>query len=140
MDFSQVNSFKYSKRLNNSILAIDGTLTGTKIPDQRGSWNNGNEEVLYILQKSRTRVSSSYGFVTYPCHSLGCFLPLCRDSVSAFYSRNRHGDQLVSGISQVKNKKKKKKTNKKTLDGNYTRILQGVQRFLFLLSNTNKSI
>ena len=45
---TQLNGFKYRKRLNSSIWPIDGILTGTTNLDQSGHKSNGQEEVLHI--------------------------------------------------------------------------------------------
>ena len=42
-----------------SIWPIDGTLKGTTTLGQSGPGSNGNEDVLYILQISKTGTSSS---------------------------------------------------------------------------------
>ena len=60
----------YRKWLNISIWSIDGTLTGTTTPGQSKPGSNGNEEVLYIPQSSRTKVSLSYVLVSYLEHKL----------------------------------------------------------------------
>ena len=36
----------FNKRLNSSIWLVDGTLTGTTTPNQKGSDSNDNERVL----------------------------------------------------------------------------------------------
>ena len=46
-------SFKYSKWLNGSFWAIDGTQTNTICQGQHELGSNGNEEVLHIPQSSR---------------------------------------------------------------------------------------
>ena len=53
-----------------------------------GSGSNGNQMVLHITQSSRTRDSPSDSLVSYPGHSLGEVLPVCRDTVGVFYSPN----------------------------------------------------
>ena len=49
----------YGKRLNNSILPIDGTLTDNIIPGQSEPGRNDNEGVLHIPESSRTGTSPS---------------------------------------------------------------------------------
>ena len=47
----------------------------------------GNEGLIRIPQSSSTaETSSSDCLVSYPGHSLGGILPLCRGAVSVFYS------------------------------------------------------
>ena len=55
-------------------------------PSQSWPVSNNNEEVLHILQNSRTGASPSDCLVLYPGHLLGVVLSLCRDVVSVFYS------------------------------------------------------
>ena len=69
--YPQLNDFKYSKWLNNSIWPIDRTLTGTTTLGQSGLGSNGNEEVLHISQSSKTGASPSDGLISYPGHLLG---------------------------------------------------------------------
>ena len=53
------NSSNLSKWLNSSVWFIDGTLIGIITPGQSGPESNANEEILHILQNSRTRASPS---------------------------------------------------------------------------------
>ena len=52
-----------SEWLNSSIWSIDGTLTGTTVPDQSGPRSNSNEGVLHILKSFRIEASQSDVFV-----------------------------------------------------------------------------
>ena len=54
---TQLNGFKYSKRLDSSIWPLDGTQTGTVTLDQSGPEINDNEEVLHTTQSSRIGAS-----------------------------------------------------------------------------------
>ena len=72
---TQLIGFKYSKLLNSSIWPIDGTLTGTNTPSLSVPGNNGNEEVLHILQSSRNEDLPSDSLVSY----------LGQSSVKKFY-------------------------------------------------------
>ena len=65
----QLNVLEYSKWLYTFIWPIDWTLTGTTTPRQSGPESNDNEGVLHIPQSSRTEVSPSDSFVSYPGHS-----------------------------------------------------------------------
>ena len=70
-----------------SIYPIHSALSGATIPGQSEPGSHGNEEVLHILQSpSITGTSPSDCFVSYPGHSLGEVLPLCKGSVGLFYS------------------------------------------------------
>ena len=61
-------------------------LSGATTPGQSGPGSNGNEEVFRIPQSSSfAGTSPSDCLVSYPGHSLGGFLPLCRAAVSVFY-------------------------------------------------------
>ena len=63
------------------------TLSGATTPGQSGPGSNGNEGVLRIPQSSSIAgTSPSDCLVSYPGHSLGGVLPLCRGAVSVFYS------------------------------------------------------
>ena len=74
------------KWLNSCIWAKDWTLTGTTTLGQSGPKSNGNEEVLYIPQSSKTEASPSDGLVSYPGHLLvGVVLLLYRNAVGIFY-------------------------------------------------------
>ena len=60
-----------------------------------GPGSDGNEEVLCIPQSSSAAVTSpSDCLVSYPGHSLGGVLPLCRGAVSVFYSPSRLGNAI----------------------------------------------
>ena len=62
-------------------------LSGATTPGQSGHGSDGNEGVLHIPQSSSTAgTSPSDCLVSYPEHSLGGVLPLCKDAVSVFYS------------------------------------------------------
>ena len=55
------------------------------MPGQSGPGSNGNKGVLRIPQSSSiTRTSLSDCLVSYPGHSLGGVLPLCRGAVGVF--------------------------------------------------------
>ena len=54
----------------NYIWAIDRTLTSTTIPAQSGLGSNGNEDILYIPQSSRTGASASHSLLSYPGHTV----------------------------------------------------------------------
>ena len=70
-----------------SIYPIDRVLSGATALGQGGSGSNGNEGVLRIPQSpSITGTSPSDCLVSYPGHSFGVVLPLCRDAVGIFYS------------------------------------------------------
>ena len=55
---------------NSFILSIDRTILSATTPSQGGPGCNGNEGVLSIFQKSRTRASPSECLVSYPGHTL----------------------------------------------------------------------
>ena len=55
---------------NGSIWAIDRTLSGTTTPGQSGPGSDGNQEVLCILQSSKTGASPSNYLISYLGHSL----------------------------------------------------------------------
>ena len=65
---THLNGFKYRKWLGSSIWHIDGTVTDTTTLGQSGPGSNGNEEVLYICQNSRTGTSPWNGKVLYLEH------------------------------------------------------------------------
>ena len=65
---------------NTSIWAKDVTLTGTLYLGQNGFCSNANEEILRILQSSRTRASLLDDLVSYPGYSLGDLTPQHRCS------------------------------------------------------------
>ena len=48
-----------------SVVLIDGTLTGTTIPDQSGPGSNGNEDVLDILIFQNWGHTIRYNWVSY---------------------------------------------------------------------------
>ena len=65
------------------------------MPGQSGPGINGSEGVLRIPKStSITGTSPSDCLVLYPRHSLGGVLPLCRGTVSVFYSPSRLGNNL----------------------------------------------
>ena len=66
--------------MNSSIWPIDGTLTGTMIPDQSGPGNNENEGLLFITGVSPADAG----------HSWGGSPPISRGAVSIFYSYIPH--------------------------------------------------
>ena len=68
---------------------IDRTLSGATTPGQSGLGSEGNEGVLHIPQISKAGASPSDGLMSYPGHSLGGVLSLCRDAVNVFYSPSR---------------------------------------------------
>ena len=75
-----------------SIWPVDRTLSGATTPSQSGAGSDGNEGVLRIPQSSSiSGTSPSICLVSYPGHSLGVVLPLCRDVVSVFYIPSRLG-------------------------------------------------
>ena len=49
----------FCKWLNSSIWPKGGSVIGTTRPSQRGPGSNVNEEVVYILQSSKTGASPS---------------------------------------------------------------------------------
>ena len=58
-----------------------------------GPESDGNEGVIRIPQSSSiTRTSPLDCLVSYPGHSLGEVLPLCRGTDSVFYSPSRLGN------------------------------------------------
>ena len=67
--------------VKSSIWPIDKT--GTTTLSQSGLGSNGNEEILYFPEISRTEASSSDGLIYSTL--IGRFLP-CRNAVSIFYS------------------------------------------------------
>ena len=65
---------------------IDRTQSGATTPGQSGPGSNGNEGALRIPESSSsTGTSPSDCLVSYPGHSLGGILHLCRDAVGVFY-------------------------------------------------------
>ena len=76
-----------------SIQPIDRALSGATTPGKSGPGSNGSEEILCIHQSSSiTGISPSDCFMSYPGHSLGGVLPLCRGAVCVFYSLSRLGN------------------------------------------------
>ena len=72
-----------------------GPLSCATIPGQSGPRSDGNEGVLRIPQSSSiTGTSPSDCLVSYPGHSLGGVLPLCREAVDVFYSLCRLDNKL----------------------------------------------
>ena len=73
---------------NCSIWTIDRSLSGATTPGQSGPGSDGNKRVLGITQSSSiTRASPLDCFMSYLGHSLERgIIPLCRDTVSLFYS------------------------------------------------------
>ena len=82
-------------------------LSSATTPGQAGVGSNGNEGVLRIPQSpsiSGTLLSDC--LVSYPGHSLGEVIPLCRGAVSVFYSLSRQGNgQLIYMICKHKSTK-----------------------------------
>ena len=75
---------------------IDRALSGATTPGQSGPGSDGNEGVLRIPQSSSTAgTSPSDCLVSYPGHSFGGVLPLCRGAVSVFYSLSRLGNTQI---------------------------------------------
>ena len=80
-----------------SIQPIDRTLSSATTLDQSGPGSNGNEGVLRIPQSSSiTGTPTSDCLVSYPGHSFGRVLPLCRDAVCVFYNPSRLGKASLS--------------------------------------------
>ena len=66
---------------------INRTLLNATTSGQSGPGSNGNERVFHIPQSSSiTEASPSVCLVSYPRHSLGGVLPLCREALNVFYS------------------------------------------------------
>ena len=84
--------FKWMKTVNakqRSILFNPkiGPLWGATTPGRSGPGRNGNKGLLRIPQSSSIDgTSPSDCLVSYLGHSLGGFLPLCREAVGVFYS------------------------------------------------------
>ena len=76
---------------NSSLWLIDRTLLVATTPDQRGPGSKSNEWILHILLISKAGASPSDSLVSYSLHSLVGVLPLCRDTVTVFYSPGRLG-------------------------------------------------
>ena len=78
----------------NSIWPIDRILSCATTLGQTESGSDGNESVLCIpLSSWITRASPSDCLMSYPGHSLGGFLLLCKDAVGVFYSPTRLSHQ-----------------------------------------------
>ena len=61
---------------------------------QSGPGSDSNEGVLRIPQNSSiAEISPSDCLVSYPGHSLGGVVPLCREAVGVFYSPSRLGNK-----------------------------------------------
>ena len=54
---------------------MDRTLSGVTTPSKNGPGSNGNEEVLYIPQDSKTGASPSDCLMSYPGYLLEGFYP-----------------------------------------------------------------
>ena len=81
-----------SRNQLNSIWRIDWPQSDATTQGQSGPESDGNEGVLRVPQSSsNTRTSSSDCLESYPVHSLGESLPLCRYAVGVFYSPSRLG-------------------------------------------------
>ena len=79
-----------------------GPLSGATTPGQSGPGSDGNEVVLRIPQRSSIAgTSPSDCLVSYPGHSLGGGVPLCRDAISVFYSPSRLGQRKLGQISEI---------------------------------------
>ena len=77
-----------------------GPLSGTATPSQSGLGSDGNEGVLRIPQSSSIAGTlPSDCLVSYPGHSLGGVLPLCREAVSVFYSPSQLGNSIMYMMS-----------------------------------------
>ena len=70
-----------------SIWPIVRVLSGATTPGQSESGSDGNKAVFHILQSSSISGASHLdSLVSYPGHSNGGVVPLCRDAVRVFYS------------------------------------------------------
>ena len=79
-------SFSISTQFS-SIWPIERTLSGATIPGESGLRNNGSKGVLHIPLSSCITVASPSGLFSVISRTLvGGVLPLCRDSISVFYS------------------------------------------------------
>ena len=68
-------------------LVLFKTLSGATIPGRKGPGSNSNKEVLRSPQiSSITKTLPSDCLVSYPGHSLGAVLALCRGAVDVFNS------------------------------------------------------
>ena len=65
------------------------TLSGAPTQSQSGPGSNGNEGVLNISQSLKAGDSLSDCLISFPGHSLGGGITLCRDAV--FYCPRRMG-------------------------------------------------
>ena len=80
----------------NMLLVLFRALSGATTPGQSGPESDGNEGVLRIPQSSSTAgTSPSDCLVSFPGHSLGGVLPLCRGAVNVFYSPSWLGKSFV---------------------------------------------
>ena len=68
--FTQLNGFKYTKWLRTFTGPIVECRTRTTTSGQSEPVSNGNEEILHILQSSKTGASQSECLVSYPGYSL----------------------------------------------------------------------
>ena len=107
---------------------MDKTLSSAITPGQSGAGSDGNKGVLRIPKiSSITGTSPSYCLVSYPEHSLGGGLPLCRDAVSVFYSpknkeikrekRARKERRKERKRRKKEREKRKKKKERKRIEG-----------------------
>ena len=79
-----------------SIWPMDSTLLAATTLGQNGPGSHGNEGILHIPQSSSiTEASPLNCLVSYPGHSLGGVLTLCRDAVSVFCSPSWLGQWTV---------------------------------------------
>ena len=91
---------KYSLIVKN-IKPKDKGLSGATTLAQNGAGSNDNKGVLCIPQSPRiTGTSLSDYLVSYPSHSLGGVIPLCRGAVSVFYSPIRLGKSLIEKVNK----------------------------------------
>ena len=72
----------------------DFTVTSTITPVQSGPGSDGNAEVLYIPERSKTDALPSDGLALNPGHLLGRGLTPCRDAVGVFYTYSRMYDDF----------------------------------------------
>ena len=61
-------------------------LSGTTTPGQSRTGSKGNEGVLHISQRFKTKALPSDSLMSYPEYSGGGVLLFCRDAVGVFYS------------------------------------------------------
>ena len=77
-----------------SIQPIDRALSSATTPAQSGPESNGSEGVLRIPQSlSITGTSQSVCLVSYPVHSLGGGLFLCKGALGVLHSPSRLGSK-----------------------------------------------